>query len=596
MLRRKLLWMCISLVLFITIVNGFVASGVTVRTINEEVRASFEIEVDRQLEMLTGILDQYRSDILEICSDQKVQQMLLSMETGGPLTQEDHESLADEVENMVHRMGYVNIDFISFSDLGPMCWNSQSGELEYSMELMQEKWYNDSIEHPNVVTYTSITHGGTSVMRAVKCVYDIRNWSQIIGMIALDMEIFPFISALNQHNSTFYLLDKNNDLVYPFVDYYDFISEINLSQDTIEVKGTQYLVSRRSIPMSGWTLAGFITSGELYAKGQEVMHVFWISATIALMMAVLIAFYVSNSIAKAVVRITTKMELANDGELEPVQYPAHYKGEIKVLYDSYNQMVEQINNLIHEVYQAKIKEKDAELQALQAQINPHFIYNTLDTINWMAMRYRAKDIQQMILSLATMLRCSLNNGENLIKLSKEYEQIVNYINIQKVRDPESFNVVYEMDEEIMHYQVIKLILQPLVENAILHGCDGVDYQITIRIIGYLEEGHIMLKVCNNGNRPDLEAIQKLLDLESEEKPKSYGIRNVNMRLVKHYGDQYGIQYNYDEKSMETQAIIRIPVVDEVHLKKAEHLLEDLKKELEQSDDTDGAIRMYGNKE
>lgn len=589
MLRRKLLLMCISLILLITAMNGVTVSTVTVRTINEEVRSGFEVEMNQLSDVLTDLLNQQRADTLELCNDSNVQQLMRSVNGGLSLSPEEISALWTTAKYDAQRLGYLNLEIVAFTDSTPVCWNSQKQQFENYAQGRQEGWFSTALYQPDIVTYSSNTYDETYVIRAAKCVYDSENWDRIIGIVALDMEMFPIVSAFNQQNAVMLLTDENNRLIYPFVDYYGFTENGPVAQDTIILNEEQYLVSHRNIPMSGWKLTGFMSSGQLYAKGQQVMHTFWVSTGIALFLAVCIAIYASDSVTKAVTRIIRKMELASDGNLEPVTYPPYYKGEIKVLYDSYNQMVKQIDTLIHEVYQAKINEQEAELRTLQAQINPHFIYNTLDTINWMAMRYRAKDIQHMVRSLATMLRFSLNNGENMISLAGEFEQIVSYINIQKIRDPDSFRVEYCIDENIMRYQVIKLILQPLVENAILHGSSGVDYQVTIRILGYLEDGHVILKVCNNGARANLEQIQRLLDPENKEKPKSYGIRNVNMRLIKQYGSQYGIQYCYDETLGETQATIRIPIVDSETIENAMFLLEDLKRQIneEQGDRHEG---------
>ena len=192
-----------------------------------------------------------------------------------------------------------------------------------------------------------------------------------------------------------------------------------------------------------------------------------------------------------------------------------------------------------------MREKEAELRTLQAQINPHFLYNTLDSINWMAVKYGADDIEEMVTDLSQMLRYSLNNGVNQLKVSEELTQIRCYLNIQQKRFSNSFSTSYEIDPEVLDYQVIKLLLQPLVENALQHGFDesGQTGKLMLRV--KKKENNIEFSVLNNGNKMDLEKVKQALQLPEDAKPTSYGLRNVNDRLVKYYGAKSGLQFSIE---------------------------------------------------
>ena len=258
------------------------------------------------------------------------------------------------------------------------------------------------------------------------------------------------------------------------------------------------------------------------------------------------------------VNISQVMNQVREGDLDIRIDSSRQTGEMKTLYQSFNYMMDMIGDLIQEVYVAKIREKQSELAALQAQINPHFLYNTLDSINWMAIRYGARDIQKMVVSLATMLRYSLNNGQNLIAVQDEIKQVQSYINLQQIRFENCFESEIRIQEEMNSCIIIKLLLQPLVENAIIHGFDEGQYENGhLTITGEIESGHMVFRVMNDGHQADLEVIQRILYPAEDVKPKSYGIKNVNDRLRHQYGEEYTLQYRIQGDL--TVAVIRIPL-------------------------------------
>jgi len=254
------------------------------------------------------------------------------------------------------------------------------------------------------------------------------------------------------------------------------------------------------------------------------------------------------------------MKVNTGNTLSEIAIPQQYKGEVRTLYQSYNFMIKRIKELINEVYIADIKKKEAELNALQAQINPHFMYNTLDSINWMAIAVGAKNIQKMTQSLASMLRYSLNNGENQVEVYREIDQVRAYLDILQFRYPEQFDVSFDISEDILYCRIIKLIIQPLVENAIIHGFEGLNYRGNLIIRGYLENMNIIIEVRNSGNKMDLEKIQSILYPKTKERPKSYGIRNVNERLINAYGQSYHLQFIIEDEF--SVAKITIPLEED----------------------------------
>lgn len=235
-------------------------------------------------------------------------------------------------------------------------------------------------------------------------------------------------------------------------------------------------------------------------------------------------------------------------------------GEIGELYDSFNYMIRMINRLIEENYVSLLNQKQGELNALESEINTHFLYNTLDSINWLAMDYHASDISYLVTNLSTLLRTSLNNGNPELTVASELEYARSYLNIQQVRFFGLFRVEEELDSSIAQDKVIKMLLQPLVENAILHSFNlpDSDPEENLLVITTKKlEDYLLLEVLNNAQPEDLDNIYELLGDEPNQIPRNYGIISIKRRLDIAYEGKAGYTYAMDSSGM-LRASIRIP--------------------------------------
>ncbi|BBH21776.1 histidine kinase [Paenibacillus baekrokdamisoli] len=217
-----------------------------------------------------------------------------------------------------------------------------------------------------------------------------------------------------------------------------------------------------------------------------------------------------------------------------------------LLENSVDHLIHRVHDLMEETYRSKVQEREAQLRALQAQINPHFLYNTLDTINWIAIGRNAHDISQMIDGLAKYFRLSLNKGRDLVSISDELNLAKVYLEIQQTRFPKSFTFYFEIEEDLDRYEMPKLTLQPLVENALLHGIrKSKSKSGTIRIRAYRDGEDLVLSVTDDGIGMEQELASSLLtkpqpDLRSDGAGGSYGLYNVNERIKLFAGEAYGL--------------------------------------------------------
>ncbi len=257
---------------------------------------------------------------------------------------------------------------------------------------------------------------------------------------------------------------------------------------------------------------------------------------IMVVVSVLSLRWTSKFIVDRIEALTKNAKAIQDGKLE-VDVTSDDKDEIGTLIRAFGQMVERIKFLIEEVFESKLNEKNYEMRALQQQINPHFLYNTLSMINFMALESGQNDISKITLSLSDFYRTALNKGNNTCSLGDELKNMNAYLDIQQMMHDYEFELDVVIDEELKDYETPNLILQPIVENAIGHGIDLLeDRKGILSVYATSTDDEIYIMVEDNGVGMDEETMEKMLSQNS----KGYGMRNVNQRIKLLYGEDYGL--------------------------------------------------------
>ena len=344
-------------------------------------------------------------------------------------------------------------------------------------------------------------------------------------------------------NGIFYIADSNGYIISH--EWKDYIGEKGISTNEIGEKrqymdwGDKQLVVIRSLNISDWYLVGTVGWNELFRDVKAILSIMLAVSVIASVIFIYFANVLSNRISKPLQELNNNMSDINDVESMSIQeFSASNIKEIDSLVDGYKSLIQRINLLIKEVYEAQIQQKDLEvsikqeeLKALQYQINPHFLYNTLDSINWMASLEGNSEVVDMVTSLGDFLRFSCKK-EQFVTIREEVENVLNYIHIQSVRFGSEYSVDREIDEALMEYKTIKLILQPLVENAILHGFRENSSRGIITISIQEKEESLILQVKDNGSGI---APEKLNRLQTNLKENAnIGLNNVRERLRLNY--------------------------------------------------------------
>ncbi|MBS6452542.1 MAG: sensor histidine kinase [Butyrivibrio sp.] len=370
--------------------------------------------------------------------------------------------------------------------------------------------------------------------------------------------VFEDLSENISDNYGICVSDRQGQNIYSYDTFTDKNKEYNLSLPEITKKYTDknkdYFIIKKTIPETGWNV-WLYKPEKLMGTSIRQINIITFGGTLVCLVATFMcirftAIFVTTRIGKlqkAVARV----------EKEDFSYALNTtsQDEIGELITSFSKMERKLNYLINEVYKSRIKEKEYEMKALQAQINPHFLYNTLSLINWKAIEAGKRDISKITLALSAFYRTSLNKGNNITHISGEIENMRSYLSIQLMLHDDGFDVTEDIDDSVLEYTCPNLILQPLIENAIDHGIDVMpeDRRGVISVICKDMDTYIQFVIKDNGIGMTKEQTVKILTKDS----KGYGVRNVNERLKLCYGEEYPMIIKSKENTG-TEVIITIP--------------------------------------
>jgi two-component system sensor histidine kinase YesM len=290
----------------------------------------------------------------------------------------------------------------------------------------------------------------------------------------------------------------------------------------------------------GWKIVGVSYADELVSNRQRMQQSFIILGVCSLVAALFLSFILSRNLSRPIHRLHERMKEVEKGNFD-IQVPVDQTKEIGRLARTFNLMVVQIKELMGQVVKEQEIKRKSELEALQAQINPHFLYNTLDSIIWMAEGKKSEEVVLMTSALARLFRSSISKGKELVSIRTEIEHITNYLTIQKMRYRDKIDFHIDIDPGILGYLTLKVLLQPLVENAIYHGIKNKYGTGVIRITGEKSGERIVLRVSDNGVGMDPESVKHLLSKsDGPQEGKGVGMINVHERISLYFGKAYGL--------------------------------------------------------
>lgn len=303
----------------------------------------------------------------------------------------------------------------------------------------------------------------------------------------------------------------------------------------ITEEGSQYLICMRKFSSLDWYVISKIPTSVLYEQSRQQLIVIVLIICVALLVSIPVSLALASTISKPIQSLCDCMDQAALGNLN-VQIPTYGKDEVGHLSERFGNMLAQISSLISQVTREKLARRENQLLALQAQINPHFLYNTLESISSLVSLKMYEDAVSMTHSLEIFYKTALSGGKNVIPLEKEIQNVRTYLEILKIRYGNMFEYHIDLPSALCHYVIAKLTIQPLVENAIYHGVRRQQKTGRITVSCSLENDTIEICVTDNGPGFDEEMAVSILNVQNG----SYGLRNVNERIQLYFGAAYGL--------------------------------------------------------
>lgn len=441
--------------------------------------------------------------------------------------------------------------------------------------LIQEKWYQQASANPGIFMVlgqpkernltTHVRYKDDEIVSVARSITDEAS-GRVRGVVLIDLKLRSVSQAARNvtlgKSGYVMVTDAEGQSVYkpehPLIEHIptDWFPSGESGTFTAETEGGTLLFMYQSSTFTGWRTVGVFPTRESISEVRQIQFYVVSFVFVVCLFGLSASLWFSRSIAQPIFRLMSYMRRAETGNLRPGRW-SDRADEIGMLGNSYNRMLAQIRQLISLNELRERQKRDAEMRSLQEHIKPHFLYNTLDTIHWMARKEGAEDVSGMVGALSRLFRIGLSKGQDYIPLHSELEHMTSYMQIQQTRYRDRLQYTLNIPEELQDLFVLKLLLQPLIENAIYHGIKGRRGPGHIRVEARLEHNRLLLTVQDNGagmSNDRLAEMQHLLEaplasLEASSPGitgKSYGMLNVQARLRLSFGDEYGIELESQE--------------------------------------------------
>ena len=562
--------MVIAMLIFLFIALHFTKNTIYENSVNysSQIIEQVNYDIDSYMEYLINI-----SSIVSKSSD--VSQYLYNEDQTEEETGEERERILSQfVTIRDSRNDIYNIAAVANN--GRSVLNDGSDHFTEYINIKDESWYRAALSSSRGIAISS-SHVQNAIQESYKWVITLSRalvnyrTGKNDGVFFVDLN-YSAISELCNNNSLgdkgyIFILDENGNIVYHpkqqlmygglMTENIDQIMSSKSNHFLTKTGDKLYTISKSDI--TGWTVVGAIYTSELMKNNKQAQMLYFLVAAVLLLGVTVVSSIISREITKPIRQLRDSMSLVEKGRFDKANVDVTAENEVGSLSKSFNVMTERIHTLMEQnVYEQKQKRK-SELKALQAQINPHFLYNTLDSIIWMSEAGKSEEVVLMTSALARLLRQSISNAKEEVSIGEEIDYVRSYLTIQKMRYKDKLEYSIEMSPEINHVRIIKLALQPIVENAIYHGLKYKETKGNINIDGYKLGRKAYITISDDGVGMDEETLAHIFDeKQKEHKANGVGVPNVQKRLQLYYGEEYGISY-ISRKGAGTVATITVPL-------------------------------------
>ena len=446
----------------------------------------------------------------------------------------------------------------------------------------------------------AVNQGEPQHLMMARPVYSVTDYTTRLGYLVMYLDDSYLCDLLNgfqfgKTTNTWLVNSDGTAILRSTVsnDYSFLLDELEPTETgtILSHNGQKFVINIKPVTQNGW----YIYTATPFSEVNEPLSIFLLQSILLALMMIVILFFLAarttTALSSPIIYLAHNMDnyrsnttpepfsMHTPRKPHPAEEPLDMKGqpaEIIQIYDSYQQMVARINTLIRENYVKNLEKKDAELALLQSQINPHFLYNTLDSINWMAISNDQDEISEMVTALSDMFRLSLTKSKSsFILLSQELDYVRSYLLLQQFRYQDCLDIAIDCPDAFGSFLVPRFTLQPLVENAIKHGMISPDDPFAIDLEIFIREDTLHIRIGNDGTRISLEQMKKLLDFDASRQElldfdqKSYGVQNIQRRIQILCGISYGL--SYEIRNNRTWCDLTLPVLEHDPSEKTEDL-------------------------
>ncbi len=438
-----------------------------------------------------------------------------------------------------------------------------NGSLVETLEYNKQSWYKELISSDGD-TYTSIVNDHTIFSGEKKSIFFAREIKDVynhtsLGVLIVDCnpDIFSLSTANTMPETTLLTIENtsNDDILYT---NYEDIGK------TFSPKNRK--IKTADLSLAPLRLVAVFDYDSLYREYSVTGYVMIILAGVCVLISLILSYLFARSLVRPIEHLSRKMAAHSGHSLKLSGQYLNRNDEIGTLYNEYNAMVESLNSAIKQDYQNKLIALDSQMKSLEARINSHFLFNTLESINSIAELEDNELIATMSLCLGNMFRYTLKTQSELVTVADELNHVNDYVTIQRIRFDNRFDVEIHMDDAFKDELILKLILQPLVENALYHGLKYCACGSKITITGLEENGYLLLHVRDDGCGMDADVLSQLQQNLSQEasftelgqrNKQSIGLKNIHSRIELYYGKGYGLTIKSQEGSF-TDVQIKMP--------------------------------------
>lgn len=585
-IKLKLTISCVLVVTLIVIIFAVIVFVRSNRVVTHLAERNVEQVMLSSTQHIQTLMDDVNSSLLSFQTKESVQTTLSQTHRGNPIDDvavlENALREIDVFQSKILKSELYVIDRDDYPQI------NQAQSVFSDKQLKNDTWYT-SMRYAGSATKWIIRDAqdsNSAHIVASKLIHDV-NTQKPVAVLKSNIDMQNFTAYLDNITladtgkmflcSESHIVNRTKSLLgeklinNPTI-FNDMLLSENTETRTITLDHEKWLIKSYPLYNTGMFIIGTVKINEFSSAQGAITTAILTSGILMFLLSLALIIFISSLITRPLSVLSKRMRNYNVEHNNTLH--SETKDEIGVLFESFNSMNDSIIQLIENVNHETEVRKMAELKALQAQITPHFLYNTLNSISALSKSYGAKDIEKMTVALSRFFMHSLNNGAEMITIDNELDQVMNYVYLQKIRYGNRFDVEIIADSEVRHCLICKLTLQPLVENCIYHAFKDIDYTGHIIIKAYREADKIIITVSDNGignytldfNKMN-EYVNKKFDLN--EPIEKYGIHNISQRIKIYFGEEYGLFYypNADEGITVRITIKAIKSADEINRKR-----------------------------